>query len=74
MRIIGKQNRSEIELDPVAAFRRGRMVDRMLRSASLPVPHGVTRGSHDYFQRLDEARMVETARRINAIPPRHRDE
>jgi hypothetical protein len=67
MRVIGNQNRNEIELDPVTAYRRGRKLDAMLRAARPPIPHGVTRGSHSYFQRMDEARMVETARRINGV-------
>lgn len=65
MRIVGDQNRSEIELDPETAYRRGRVLDAMLRAARQPVPRGVLRGSHDYFQRIDEARMIEAARRIN---------
>ena len=73
MRIIGNLNRSEIELDPVTAYRRGRRLDAMLRAARLPIPHGVTRGSHDYFQRMDEARMIETARRINSVTMRNSD-
>ncbi len=73
MRIVGNQNRSEIELDPVTAYRRGRRLDAMLRATSLPIPHGVTRGSHDYFQRMDEARMIETARRLNGLKMRNLD-
>ncbi|MDQ3260340.1 MAG: hypothetical protein M3Q00_06060 [Pseudomonadota bacterium] len=65
MRIVGNQNRTEIELDPLTAYRRGRKLDAILRAARLPIPRGVMRGSHDYFQRLDEARMIETARRVN---------
>ena len=74
MRIIGEQNRSEIELDPVAAYRRGRKLDAMLRAAMPTVLPGVTRGSHAKFQRLDEARMVEIARRINGVMSRNPDE
>jgi hypothetical protein len=69
MRIVGTQNRNEIELDPVAAYRRGRKLDAMLRAARLPMAPGVMRGSHGYFQRMDEARMIETARRINGTMP-----
>ncbi|MEO5862281.1 MAG: hypothetical protein ABIW48_08300 [Burkholderiales bacterium] len=65
MRIVGNQNRTEIELDPLTAYRRGRKLDAILRAARLLIPRGVMRGSHDYFQRLDEARMIETARRVN---------
>lgn len=66
MRIVGKQDRSEIELDPVRAFRRARALDAMLRSASPAVVRGVTRGSHEYFNRLDAARSATIARVINA--------
>jgi hypothetical protein len=65
MRIVGNQDRNEIELDPLTAYRRGRRLDAMLRAARLPIRRGVTRGSPDYFQRMDEGRMIETARRIN---------
>jgi hypothetical protein len=66
MRIIGPhRGRSDIELDPVAAYRRGRILDAMLRSA-LPKPkRGVYRGTFEAFRRMDEARMVEAARRLN---------
>jgi hypothetical protein len=33
MRIVGRQDRSEIELDPVEAYRRGRALDAMLYAA-----------------------------------------
>ena len=65
MRIIGNQNRNEIELDPVIAYRRGRRLDLMLRAANPVRPSGVTRGTHAHFQQLDEARMIEMARRVN---------
>lgn len=67
MRIVGNQNGNEIELDPAAAYVRGRRWEAMLRAAQLPGPRGVTRGSQDYFQRIDEARMLKTARRIHAM-------
>lgn len=34
MRIVGRRNRSEIELDPVKAYQRGRKLDAMLRAAA----------------------------------------
>jgi hypothetical protein len=68
MRIIGNQNRNEIELDPVIAYQRGRRLDLMLRAPNPVRPSGVTRGTHTYFQRLDEARMVDMARRVNQWP------
>jgi hypothetical protein len=64
MRIVGRHDRSEIELDPVKAFRRARDLDAMLRAALPGVPRGVTRGTHEYFNRLDAARQIEAAMRI----------
>ncbi len=74
MRIIGNQNRNEIELDPAIAYRRGRRLDLMLRAANPMRPSGVTRGSHAHFQQLDEARMIELAQRINGPLDRPSDE
>jgi len=65
MRIVGRQDRSEIELDPVKAYRRARALDAMLHAALPPVRRGVTRGTHEHFNRLDAARQVEAARRLN---------
>ncbi len=65
MRIVGKHNRSEIELDPVVAFRRGRQLDRALSGAYPKRTQGVSRGTHAEFQRLDEARIIEIAKRLN---------
>ena len=66
MRVIGLYaDRSEIELDPAEAYRRGRRLDAMLRRA-LPKPkRGVYRGTFEFFARLDAARMLEAARKIN---------
>jgi len=66
MRIIGPyRDRGEFERDPAQAYRRGRALDAMLRSA-LPRPQrGVRRGSFADFARADEARMREAARRLN---------
>ncbi len=66
MRIVGEQDRSEIELDPVKAYRRGRALDAMLRGAAPPVAHGVMRGAHEYFNRLDAERQTQAARALNA--------
>jgi len=66
MRIVGQQNRSEIELDPLQAYRRGRTLDALLRQAAPPVQRGVTRGSHEYFNRLDAERQKQAARALNA--------
>lgn len=66
MRIVGEQDRSEIELDPVKAYRRGRALDAMLRGAAPPVVRGVFRGTHDYFNCLDAERQAQAARALNA--------
>lgn len=66
MRIVGLKNRSEIELDPLQAYRRGRILDAMLRHANPPIDRGVTRGSHEHFNRLDEERQKRAARALNA--------
>jgi len=65
MRIVGRQDRSEIELDPVKAYRRARALDAMLRAALPPVRRGVTRGTHEYFNRVDAARQIAAARKLN---------
>jgi hypothetical protein len=66
VRVIGRrENWSEVELDPVKAYRRGRVLDAMLQRA-IPAPkRGAYRGSFEFFAREDEARAIEAARRIN---------
>lgn len=64
-RIAGTQERSEIILDPVEAWQRGRVLDRMLAQAVPPHPRGVFRGTHAELDRLDAERRLETARRLN---------
>jgi hypothetical protein len=66
MRIVGDKDRSEIELDPATAWRRGRALDRMLRTALPPRRRGITRGSHQTFNRLDADRQALIARKLNA--------
>ena len=66
MRIVGKQNRTEIELDPVKAYRRGLALDALLVGILPRPPRGVTRGTHQYFNRIDDQRQANTARKINA--------
>ncbi len=70
MRIVGEKNRSEIELVPVEAYRRGRVMDAMLRNAAPPVVRGVIRGTHAYFNLLDAERETRIARALNAACPR----
>ena len=64
-RIVGRQNRSEFILDPVEAWHRGRRLDAMLAQARSARPRRVSRGTHAAFERLDEERRIETARRLN---------
>jgi hypothetical protein len=66
MRIVGNQNRSEIELDPVKAYCRGLVLDAMMRGTLPPYPRGVTRGTHEYFNRVDAARQLQAARALNS--------
>ncbi len=65
MRIIGPNaSQSEIELDPARAYRRARTLDAMFRSVLPPMKRGVYRGTFETFARMDEARMVQAARRV----------
>jgi hypothetical protein len=65
MRIVGSQDRYEIELDPVKAYQRGLTLDRMMRGTLPPVVRGVMRGTHEHFNRIDDARQVQAARALN---------
>ena len=65
MKIVGNANRHEIELNPQEAWRRARLMDAMFQSVYPPYSRGVTRATHAEFQRRDEARMLEIARRLN---------
>ncbi len=67
MRIVGpNRDHSEVELDPVLAYRRGRVLDAMLRTGVPPVERGLRRATPVAFQAEDEARARMIARRINA--------
>ena len=68
MRIVGKLNRSEIELDPVEALRRGSEIDRKMKLMLPPHPRGVWRGTHAFFNRMDDERSLAMARRVAASP------
>jgi len=65
MRVVGRKDRTEIELDPVKAYLRARVLDGLLRTALPPFPRGVWRGTHAYFNRLDAQRQADIARRLN---------
>jgi hypothetical protein len=64
-RIVGNQNRSEFILDPVEAWKRGRVLDKMLMSARLPVVRQVLRAKHKDFNIIDDARALEVLRKLN---------
>jgi hypothetical protein len=64
-RTVGHQDRTEFIFDPAEAWRRGRVLDRML-SQALPLrPRGVLRGTHAMFNALDDEWRLEIARRLN---------
>jgi hypothetical protein len=65
MRVVGDKDRSEIELDPVQAYKRGRKLDAMLRNANPPRPRGVIRATHAEMMRMDWERQVALAKRVN---------
>ena len=68
MRIVGKLNRSEFELNPVEALRRGAEIDRKMKLMLPPHPRGVWRGTHAFFNRMDDERGVAMARKVSASP------
>ena len=65
MRIVGKLDRTELEPDAAKAMRRGRALDAVLKAVAPPVPRGVSRGTHAYFNRIDDQRWLLVARKIN---------
>lgn len=69
-RTVGSRDRNEFVLDPVEAWRRGRVLDRQLRAAWPALPVGVTRAPHRVFNELDDRRQLVQARQLNP-PPRH---
>ena len=66
MRIVGNQDRSEFELDPVKAWHRGRQLDALLATALPERPRGVWRAQHAELNRLDDEWQLAIARRVNA--------
>ncbi len=64
-RTVGRQQRTEILLDPVEALRRGRVLDAMLASTRVSRPLGVQRLTHTAMNRMDDAHQLEVARRLN---------
>lgn len=64
-RTVGRQARSEFILDPAEALRRGRVLDGMLSSASIPRLRGVIRAKHRALNAMDDERQLQAARRLN---------
>jgi hypothetical protein len=65
-KIVGTMDRTEFVLDSAEAWRRGRVLDRMLSAAAAPYPRGVIRATHAELNRIDDARAADIARRINS--------
>ncbi|WP_156373579.1 hypothetical protein [Pseudorhodoferax sp. Leaf267] len=64
-RTVGRQDRSELILDPAEALRRGRALDAMLAGLHAARPRGITRATHRTMNQADDARQLEIARRLN---------
>lgn len=73
MHNVGDNGHIEIELDPAKAVRRGLELDAMMRGTLPPYPRGVTRGTHEYFNRIDDARRAAAARILNPTQPTGQD-
>jgi hypothetical protein len=65
MKIVGTQNRSEIELNPQRAWQRGKVLDAMLRGATTQHPRGVWRLTHAQMNQMDFERQLAQAAKIN---------
>jgi hypothetical protein len=68
MRIVGNQNRDEFELDPVVALKRGAKIDEQMALIRVPHPRGVWRGTHAFFNAMDDKRAAEMARIVANAP------
>ncbi len=68
MKTVGNRLLPEFILDPAEALRRGCALDAMLRDTTAPHPRGVFRGTHAWFNAMDEARMLAAARRVVQAP------
>lgn len=65
-RTVGRKDRSEFILEPAEALRRGRVLDRMLSAATPRRTQSVLRATHGKLNALDDQRLLEIARRLNA--------
>ena len=68
MRIVGERNRDEFVLDPVEAIRRGETLDKQMGILLLPYSRGVWRGTHAFFNRMDDERSAAIAERVKLAP------
>ncbi len=65
MRIVGTQNRSELERDPVQVLTRALAWRTTDNKGTLAHPRGVFRGTQTYFEKMDAARALTQARVLN---------
>ena len=65
MKIVGKQNHSEFELNPQLAWQRGKVLDAMLSTALVPHPKGVWLLTHSQINAMDFKRRLVQAATIN---------
>lgn len=68
MRIVGDKNRDEFVLDPIEAMRRGAVLDKQMKTLLPPHPRGVWRGTHQFFNCMDDKRSAAMAERVNQAP------
>jgi hypothetical protein len=68
MRIVGNKNRDEFVSSPLEALRRGATIDAQMALMKLPHPRGVFRGTHAYFNAIDDKRSEGLARRVAEAP------
>jgi len=65
MKIVGKQNHSEFELNPQLALERGKVLDAMLSTVLVPHPRCVWRLRHSQMNAVDLKRGLVQAATIN---------
>jgi hypothetical protein len=65
MKIVGKHNRSEFELNPQVAWQRGKVLDAMLVAALVPRTRGVWRLTHLKMNKMDFERQLIQAATVN---------
>jgi hypothetical protein len=61
-------NELNFELDPVKALERGAVIDEQHRRLVPPHPRGVWRGTHAFFNAMDDARAKAFAEHFAALP------